>query len=658
MANENNSRFLFKDLNGKNLFLLGANYWPSSSGINMWTEWNPEELSEDVKRMKWLGMNCCRPFLFMPAFLEKEDLVSPVMLERLRFFLEICEKEQLCTFPTFIVGHMSGEDWSVPGWKGADFIRDRHIIEITKFYISAVVNQTRDFKYILGWLLSNELPNYIGNQSSTDVTAWVEEITAEIHKIDPGRPISIGDGAWSPEIIAEQTGFRLRKLNRFQDFVGLHFYPRGMSPWHHTYTTAFRTQMAKVWGKPVIVEEFGTSTTLCSEENQANYYRTVFFSALINGAQGALSWCLNDFDFVNKRPYSHHLFEERFGIVRTDQAFKPAAFEFEKFKKICVEVISDEFEKIENDTGLFIPSNFYYAYPYEFKTEVGNQYDFYLECFSLLKRANLDTQMIVEPAQELENDGQYSHELNLEQVPILFIPRMKFMTKPTRIALEKYIRQGGIVYFSFANDCWVTDWDKLAGVITDSKFGVPDFRNVTKLDVKVNNDWGEFRKNEQLTLPLLNDQIAYGYCPILSTTAKVIMSDQFGMPFLIENQVGDGKVYFTPYPVEVLLSKTSDDQVKSEIGRIYRSINQLNRTQPEISIEGDGLELGIWENDTEYRIVILNHAWQGRNGILRFSRPPQSVLADGSEIHREQGCIYRLTLPRKGVAYLIIKKGL
>ncbi|MDD5061689.1 MAG: cellulase family glycosylhydrolase [Candidatus Marinimicrobia bacterium] len=626
----------------------------------MWTEWRPEELSGDIKRMRGLGMNCCRPFLFMPAFLENARRVNPVMLERLKYFLNICEENELYTFPTFIVGHMSGEDWNLPWLKNTDLIKDRRFSEAIKFYITTVVKAVKNFKYIQGWLLSNELPNFIGKQNPIAVTDWVKEMVGAIRRIDPKRLVSIGDGAWSPEIIAEQTSFHLRKLNPLQDFVGLHYYPRGMDAWHHSFTTAFRTQLAKVWGKPVIVEEFGTSTTLCSEENQANYYRNVFFSALINGAQGALGWCLNDFDFEDKRPYSHHLFEERFGVVRTDQSLKPAAVEFEKLREISDELINRDYNKIESDCGLFIPSNYYYDYPYTFKIDGESLYEYYLECFCLMKRANLDVRMMVEPAQELENDGRYSHALNLvsEDMPVLFLPGLKFMTKQTRIAFENYLQNGGVAYFSYANDSWITDWDKLAGVITDCKFGVPDFRGNSEMIVKVENDWGQFRKGEQFVLSLSNNRPALSYCSIISTTARVIMTDQFGMPFLLENQVGKGKVYFSPYPLEALSWDCHNEDVKNNIGRIYKSINRLNRKQPEITIDGDGLEYGVWESQSDYRVVILNHSWQEQVGKLNLFQDYQKLTSDLPDFNREQDNEYRFTLPRKGVGYLKIQKGL
>jgi len=649
----------FKDTKGKDIFLLGVNYWPSSSALNMWTEWNPDELSEDVRRMKQLGMNVCRPFLYMPAFMEEENRVNSLMLERLRVFLDICEENELHTLPTFIVGHMSGEDWDISWRQGANFITDRRVVDATKFYISTIVNEVKDFSYILGWLLSNELPNYIGKQSPVDIENWVREIIYTIKKEDPDRPVSIGDGGWCPEVIGEENGFHLRKLNQYQDFVGLHYYPRGMSPWRHTYTTAFRTRLAREWGKSVIIEEFGTSTTLCSEENQVNYYRSVFYSALINGAEGTLGWCLNDFDFEDKRSYSHHAYEERFGVVRTDKTLKPAALEFAEFGEIAGELTQKGYQKIEHPVGLFIPSNYYYEYPYQFQPEFKDWYALYLETFSLLKRANLDVKMIFEPAQELENEGQYSHELQLdpEKNPVLLIPRMKLMTKRMCIKLDEYVRTGGTVYFSFANDSWVLDWHELAGIEMDCKFGVPDFRDTAALEVRVKQDWGEYTAGDRFSIPLDNSNPEYGYCVILSTSGNVIMEDQFGDPFLIENKVGKGKVYFTPYPVEMLSLSNLDDRWKTDWAKVYQSIYRIAYADVEFSLDGDGLELGVWEIPGEdvYKIIILNHSWDETAGIFSVNNRTLEVKTCSSEYETTSPGKHRINFKRKGVCIFDIQ---
>ena len=137
---------MFTDLNGKKLFILGVNYWPSSSAMDMWSQWNLQELEEDIMRMKEIGINLCRFFLFMPDFMPKENLVDQVIIDRLIAFLKICEKHEVYSMPSFFVGHMSGEDWDVDWRNGRNFLTDPEMIKAEKYYITEVVNSTKHFK--------------------------------------------------------------------------------------------------------------------------------------------------------------------------------------------------------------------------------------------------------------------------------------------------------------------------------------------------------------------------------------------------------------------------------------------------------------------------------------------------------------------------------
>jgi hypothetical protein len=649
-------KHFFKNKFQNDVFLLGVNYWPSSSAIRMWSRWDPEEIEEDIIQMKELGMNCFRPFLFMPDFTDSSGGVRARMTERLHTVLTLCEKHELYSMITFIVGHMSGENWDVPWRKDKNFITDSNIYQITEKYIQAIVRETKHYSTICAWLLSNELPNYIEETDPVPITEWVKNIIWAIKTLDPERPVSIGDGAWSPEIIGEQTGFHLRKLNKYQDFVGLHYYPRGMSPWHHTYTTAFRLSLAKEWGKPVIVEEFGTSTTLCSEENQASYYRTVFYSALINGARGVLSWCLNDFDFIDERPYSHHPYEEHFGIVRTDKSLKPAAEEFWKFNDIITEISGKGFQKVENPVGLFIPSNFYYEYPFQFQPEFKQVYDLYLETFSLLKRGNLDVKIMFEPAQELEKGGDYTHVLTLDpgEIPFLFIPRMKLMTKQTRIVLEAYLKKGGVVYFSFAHDSWVPDWHTLAGIEMDCKFGVPDFYDKDCLEISSSGKNSLFDTIQPFTIPLNRASPEFGFCPVTKWYGESILEDPSRSPFLLRHSVGKGTVWFSPFPLEMLALNSPSALWKASLSHMYRSMYTSINPRIPFNLEGDGLEMGLWKNESRYLCLIFNHAGEKRTGRLTVNIPRWSIEAVSIPYQQAGSESMTFTLDKKSVCTIKI----
>jgi endo-1,4-beta-mannosidase len=649
---------LFKTKENILPFLLGVNYWPADSAIHMWNWWNPKTVEKDIVQMKKLGMNCFRPFLMMPDFTDEKGAVVPLMVERLQHFLSLCDDHEISCMPSFIVGHMSGENWDVPWRQGKNFIRDPEVYKITENYICTLVRECQSHSSICAWLLSNELPNYAEETDPRAVAIWAQKIIGAIKKTDPHRPVSIGDGAWSPEILGEETAYHLRKLNRYQDFTGLHYYPRGMSPWHHTFTTAFRLAMAKAWGKPVIVEEFGTSTTLCSEENQAAYYRSVFYSALINDARGVLSWCLNDFDFTDERPYSHHPLEEHFGIIRKDTSLKPAAREFPAFAKVLSDLAPYQKISGQKPVGLFIPSNYYYRYPFQFQPEFKHWYDLYLETFSLLKRANLDVHMVVEPAQELENEGKYSHTLFLEpeEIPLLIIPRMKHMTKQTRQALDTYLQKGGALYFSFANDSWVPDWHTLAGIKTDCKFGVPDFYPQETLQVTFSKAWGVFHANDMINIPLKHTEPEFSVCPVLNHEGISIAEDALRSPFLLRHSVGNGTVWFSPFPLEMLALESQQDDWKYHLCNIYRSIYESVAPPTLFTLQGDGLEAGFWKKGSRYLIIIFNHDWKTVHGHLTVNFPQWKLDASSLPCQKEVPDKISFSLQRKGVCILKISE--
>jgi endo-1,4-beta-mannosidase len=649
---------IFKNSEGGEVFPLGVNYWPSSSAIDMWTEWLPEEVQKDFELMHEIGLNVCRFFIFMPIFFKKPNEISSVMLGKLETFLGIAEKNRVYTFPTLFVGHMSGEDWDLDWRNGRNFITDPKMIEAEKYYVTTIVEKIKNHSSIIGWIISNELSNYVKEQNPDAVANWTKEITSLIKSLDPKRPVSLGDGAWAPEILGKETDFHLRLLNKYQDVVGLHYYPREMDSWRHSFTTAFRLRMAQEWGKPVFIEEFGNSTTLASEENQANYYRSVFHSAIINNSKGVISWCFSDFDTNKKCPYSHHLLEEHFGAIRTDRTLKPAANEFKKFSELINGIHNQGYTKVENNVGLVIPSYYYYPYPYLYEPAFDKWYDFYLECFSLLKRSNFEVKMIVESPISIYETDEVAPMLSLDNnhFSLVFSPRMKLLTKPFWRKLNKYINSGGTLYYSFSADSWVPDWDEIAGVKTDCKFGVPDFRKDKSLEITVERDWGLFNKDDTFYIPLLDTDPEFGYCPVLEVKGTVIMRDQYGNPVLTQNNIGSGKVIFSSYPLEMLSLSSLDSSWKHTLVKIYKSIYKTVYQDCDITLDGDGLEMGIWENSEKRtcKVVILNHSWKNEIGILKM-KEHLTVISNNPEVIPIDRGLYQIKFERKGVSVIQIQ---
>mgnify|MGYP002630291873 CR=1 FL=1 len=626
----------FRDIKGNPVFLIGSNYWPAHAGLNMWSDWQPEKIKIELKKMVDLGFNVNRSFLFMPDFISNAKRVEPLMQQRLVEYLDLCDNVGIGVILSFFVGHMSGEDWDVP-WRGnRNFYSDPILLEIQEIYVKSIVRACKNSKVLLGWILSNEIPNYEPRGTTADVITWVGKITGWIREYDQNRPISIGDGCWSPEVSRRLKNFELRKLSEYQDFLGIHFYPRSGNPWHQSLTSAFRIRLAQQWGASVIVEEFGQSASMSSEANQAHYYRSILYSSLINDAQGTLNWCFSDFDLPNTRPYSHHPHEMRFGLMKTDGSFRKAAEEMQQFGSVTKSLQSGNWQKLEPPkTGLIIPSSYYYEYPYDWDNDFNDWYPLYLNTFSLMKRSNLNPAIIYEPALELENGGKASHELKLDpaEYPVLFCPRLKRLTAPFWEQLKQYVSEGGILYTSFAHDSWIPDQEEFFQIETNLKFGIPHYGKSNELTVSyAQSDSG--KGSLGFCLNLKKGNLEFADCPVLAHSGRKMLQDQNQHPILLEINRGLGKVYFSPYPLEMLAlhdRSLENDQLMIEI---YRLVAAKTMSDAPFTFDGCDLEVGTWLNRSEnlLKLVILNHAWDSRDGQL-IIKPDSNLVT--KNIHKK-----------------------
>jgi len=604
-------------------FWVGPNYWPAHAGIRMWSDWRPNLILADLNRMVSLGFNVNRSFLFMPDFIPTSERVETVMLDRFVEFLALCEQAGIKTLPSFFVGHMSGEDWDVAWRQNKNFFTDPGLLAIEKMYLQTIVAAAKESSAVAGWIATNEIFNYESNATAVEFADWGRKITEWVKAIDPVHPVSLGEGARGPEINRRLQKFETRKCIDFLDFVGLHYYPRPGNNWHQSYTTAFRVNIAQFWQKPVIVEEFGHSTAMGSLKNQADYYRTVLHSALINGAVGTLNWCYSDFDLHSERPYIHHPFEMRFGLVKTDGSLRPAGEVMSRFATLAHELNKESWEKISlAEIGLVVPSNYYYKYPHDYDTEFSDWYPLYLDVFSHLKRANLNPRLLLEPAVEIENDGRLSHllEIDPKKYPVLILPRLKRITAVFWQKLLKYVEAGGTLYASFAQDHWLLDWEEILGIESDLNFGLPVYRNWDTVELYPTTNWRtENTTKSQLSLKNKTSDLAY--CPIISTSAETLFEDQVGHPALIQQKRGKGRIYYSTYPLEMIGLVNPDEGTGQFIQNLYKTFWNRHGIEDSIRCSGPDLEFGIWKNleTNRLKIIVLNHSDAERKGTLVFS---------------------------------------
>ena len=130
------------------------------------------------------------------------------------------------TIPTFIVGHMSGENWD-PAWRAGTRPLPRRLAGL-----AAGVVRRRDRAAL-------RRPPRGLRLARLERDAAVRRARRRSTRSPPGRgsssrrsgrpgrrqPISLGDGAWGVEVTGADNGYSLRALAPLVDFVGPHSYP-------------------------------------------------------------------------------------------------------------------------------------------------------------------------------------------------------------------------------------------------------------------------------------------------------------------------------------------------------------------------------------------------------------------------------------------------
>ncbi len=616
---------------GKPLYILGVNYWSRVAGPLMWRKWDREKVREEIRQMKALGMNTCRSFLYMPDFMPRPGELDEEMLKRFGEFLNICKEEGIYTFPSFFVGHMSGENWDVPWREGRNFYTDPWMLRQEIAYVQGVVSRFKDEEAILGWLLSNEIPLYGGNTTRDIGYIWVRTICEAIREIDPKHPISTGDGCWY--LSGDDNGFNLDDLSSILNFFGPHSYPSEIDSLRHSFIPGMLMQLARTWGLPVLLEEFGCSNAHCSEEHQADYYRTTFHSVLINGGCGCLGWCYSDFNLPYQRPYSHHPYEMLFGVTRADKSIKPVGYEFSRFSAILEKIDLEKLQLPTPSTYIIVPSFFFYPYPFSW-LDKGMMNRLFLQAFTTAKMAKITTGFWREPP--IISNVPYDIELHQEvrfpkEAKFLILPSFPMLTAPTWEALYKFVEEGGTLYFSYRYQPWIHNFQLLTGCSHKLRYGIPDIPP-SQLTISFVKEVPGIEAGEIFNFTIQGSPFHTAFCPVEVKSAKVLAIDEEGNPALLENEIGKGRVFFSPFPLEQYVGEKPEGNRSVPLWRLYKAMAKEAGVEFPLDFTHPSVEMETLKQGDDTLLWLINHSWEVVEGTLLGDFERAIDIEKGEEI--------------------------
>jgi endo-1,4-beta-mannosidase len=587
---------------GQPVHWLGANFWSRNGGPLMWRAYDSKLIAAELATLSDHGLTMTRSFFYWPDFMPEPDRIDETMAARFTDFLDRHHEAGMTTVPTFVVGHMSGENWD-PAWRGnRNLYNDVWLVGRQSWFAGQMVRRYAGHPAVAGWLVSNEMPIYGGEDERPEVIeAWARIIRDAVRAAGGHQPFSLGDGAWGIEVRGEENGFRLRTAAELCDFIGPHIYPVGDDRIRQHYAAAWHCELAGTFGKPVILEEFGVSSDFASEANAARYYRQVLNNSLLAGATGWIAWNNTDFDLAGQEPYRHQAFELGFGL--TDAAGTPKATlrEMHAFTRTLATL--GRWEREDTDTALIVPSHLDNAYPFTAPADRPR-------IAAVLHQAYVSARLAdVAPALIRESE-------RLIPGPRLYLsPSAKQFLATTPPAMEGLAADGACVYVSYSPGD--TDWhrgpsygrlNELFGVRHQLDPGMQDPIEDDMVTFTLRCDWGGLTAGTTLNFQVAGNEHVRGFLPVEPAEAEVIATDAHDRPALLLRRTGQGSLVLCTYPIEHMATLSPrvnpDDTVT-----LYNALAVHARVRRAVTVDDPRVACDTLVRDDGTRFAVLvSHA--------------------------------------------------
>jgi endo-1,4-beta-mannosidase len=530
---------------------LGVNYWSRTGGPLMWRSYDPRVVREELDVLREHGLNTTRSFYYWPDFMPEPDRIDETLADHYADFLDAHAERGMATIPTFIVGHMSGDNWD-PAWRGGrDLYADVWMVDRQAWFAEEMARRYTGHPAVAGWLITNEMPIYGGKAPAEQVTAWARLMVQAVRAAGAREPVSIGDGAWGVEVTGEDNGFSVRELAAITDFVGPHVYRMENDLVRQHYNAGFICELAGTYGRPVVLEEFGCSSDFAADDNAAHYYRQVLHNSLLGGATGWLGWNNTDFDLVGQPPYSHHPFELHFGLTHADGTPKPALEEMRRFRATLDEIDLAACERAETDAALVVPAVLDSDFSF---TRVEDRTD----VFGSLRQAYVTARAADLPLAFIREADGIAPDARL-----YLVPSAKQLTGPGWHRLEELAAGGATVYVSysagshgFQRGPWYSHMNAMFGVEHRLMYGLADPIEDDVVEFTFTQEFGPLAEGTTLTFRAAGTEHSRTYLPVRPTSAEVIATDGHGRPALLRRPHGDGGLVLCTYPLEHMAALT------------------------------------------------------------------------------------------------------
>ena len=583
-------------------YVLGANYWASHAGTNMWKDWRPEVVEKDFEQLSKNGVKVLRVFPLWPDFQPVQNIYTGAgeikyiadkneqplppggdgmdeqQLKNFETLTKIASRYNIKVVVALITGWMSGRLYVPPALEGKNILTDAGSLYWQRKFVSSFVSRFKNNSAILAWDFGNEcnVMQRIGNHY--EANTWMAVLSGAIRSQDRSRPIISGMHGLKAENnepwrIIDQTDYvevvTTHPYSLFTPYAGIEAINTIRPLLHGTAETRFYADLS---GRPGLVEEIGVLGQMVAGENEeAAFARTVLFSHWAHDCKGTMWWCAYDQTKLNHPPYNYSQVESNLGLIKEDRTEKPVMKEFAKFS---------EFQK-----------NLPFKYLPEFNkqaicllTEGQDNWGIAYSSFILAKQSGFDISF-----QKIDQDLK---DANLYLLPSLngFSP----FTKNDWDRLLRKVKNGATLYVSLDNVHLTNFIDPMGvEVLTNSirKGWLSFHSDVVGEGIKFNSDASQKLR-------------------INPVSASVIAKEEDGNPVMLMNKYGEGTIYLLTFPIEKnFLSANPVSENASPFHLVYKYIADSFLKQR--SVSQSNISIGVTEHDlskNEKVVVLINYS--------------------------------------------------
>lgn len=609
-------------LNGKPVFLTGANYIPSTGWLMILENWNPEAVDRDMVALRKLGITCIRFPPLWPLLQPNIEEVSKEKLARLNQLVTIAHRNGIDVQVGPITGWMSGATF-LPKWADGDIFTDARIIAGEQKLASDVARSLKDNPGLQGYDFGNEISamaSMMNLHPTPDQTGrWMDTIYQGFHLADPHHPVINGLGGFG-------GSFDIWTVAAHSDYLPVHFYPyfnrtMNMDPWigqRTTYSLNSSIAHAAMTGKPVLVQEIGCSEAWVPKEDIAKFLRLTLMSAWAQGAAGYFWWGSHNIDpnyrvptseiapKYSKPSFSEGIFdslEYSMGLLDTHNQPKPYALEYQRWIAII--------DKLGLGWKTDQPVCYLIHPEHSGRWSITmNQ----MTAFTLAKQIHMEVRMWPE-GKPIPADAA-----------AVVIANFK-LSAEGKAAIIPYLEKGGGVYQSYESDFP----EALTVKDSDATLSSPSFI--------ANQAAGRFSVGEHVRIgaPLKLRDVSSApdhEMQVLLALPKHGADDQ-PRPVFVKTSVGKGTYYYLAVNLEDALSQTYDPWEEDDSNLIYSVL----RPESPVYIDSKYVELVVRTRGAERLFLLLNHSDHFQDVVLRSRRniqvqdyATQALLGAGNEI--------------------------